>query len=64
MRCEVHVEPSAIDDGAALLACADCLDADLIVMGAYGHTRLREMVLGGVTETLLDRMTVPVLMAH
>lgn len=64
VRCEVHVEPSAIDDGAALLACADCLDADLIVMGAYGHTRLREMVLGGVTETLLDRMTVPVLMAH
>jgi nucleotide-binding universal stress UspA family protein len=64
VRCEVHVEPSPIDDGAALLACTDCLDADLIVMGAYGRPRLREVVLGGVTETLLDRMTVPVLMAH
>jgi nucleotide-binding universal stress UspA family protein len=64
VRCEVHVEPSPIDDGAALLACTDCLDADLIVMGAYGRPRLRELVLGGVTETLLDRMTVPVLMAH
>ncbi len=64
VRCEVHVEPSPIDDGAALLACTDCLDADLIVMGAYGRPRLRELVLGGVTETLLERMTVPVLMAH
>ncbi|TAK37570.1 MAG: universal stress protein, partial [Betaproteobacteria bacterium] len=34
------------------------------VMGAYGHSRLRELVLGGVTRTLLDTMTVPVLMSH
>jgi nucleotide-binding universal stress UspA family protein len=33
-------------------------------MGAYGHTRLREMVLGGATRTLLGHMTVPVLMSH
>jgi nucleotide-binding universal stress UspA family protein len=33
-------------------------------MGAYGHSRLREMVLGGVTRTLLQQMTLPVLMAH
>jgi nucleotide-binding universal stress UspA family protein len=63
-RCEVHVESLAIDDGAALLACADCLQTDLIVMGAYGHTRLREMLLGGVTQTILGSMTVPVLLAH
>jgi nucleotide-binding universal stress UspA family protein len=39
-------------------------EADLIVMGAYGHSRLRELVLGGVTRTLLEAMTVPVLMSH
>ena len=38
--------------------------ADLIVMGAYGHARWREMVLGGVTRQLLEQMTVPVFMSH
>ena len=38
--------------------------ADLIVMGAYGHTRLREMVLGGMTRDMLAETRVPVLMAH
>jgi nucleotide-binding universal stress UspA family protein len=33
-------------------------------MGAYGHSRLRELVLGGVTRTILHDMTVPVFMAH
>jgi nucleotide-binding universal stress UspA family protein len=33
-------------------------------MGLYGHSRLREMVLGGASRTLLASMTVPVLMAH
>ena len=37
---------------------------DLIVMGIYGHSRLREMVLGGVTRDILQHMTVPVLMSH
>jgi nucleotide-binding universal stress UspA family protein len=39
-------------------------NADLVVMGAYGRSRLRELVLGGVTRTLLGAMTVPVLMSH
>ncbi|MBK3775890.1 universal stress protein [Azospirillum sp. YIM DDC1] len=39
-------------------------DADLLVMGAYGHSRAREWVLGGATRSILDRMTVPVLMSH
>jgi nucleotide-binding universal stress UspA family protein len=39
-------------------------DIDLVVMGGYGHSRLREFVLGGVTRDILERMTVPVLMAH
>jgi len=40
------------------------LGADLLVMGAYGHSRLREMVLGGVTREILRKMSVPILMAH
>src|SRR5262249_8259054 len=42
---------------------ADCA-ADFIVMGGYGHSRLREFVLGGATRGVLESMTVPVLMAH
>ena len=38
--------------------------ADLIVMGGYGHSRLREFILGGVTRSVLKSMTVPVLMSH
>lgn len=52
------------DRGEALLSIAADLAADLIVMGGYGHTRFRELVLGGVTRTLLHSMTIPVLMAH
>jgi len=36
----------------------------LIVMGGYGHSRLREWVLGGATRTILESMTIPVLMSH
>ena len=43
---------------------ADGLGADLIVMGGYGHSRTRELVLGGATRTLLRHMTVPVLLSH
>jgi nucleotide-binding universal stress UspA family protein len=54
-----------VADGEALLDRAAELSADLHVVGAYGHSRLRELVLGGVTRsTLLRRMTVPVLMPH
>lgn len=48
----------------ALLSHAADVHADFIVMGGYGHSRLREMVLGGVTRTMLETMTVPVLMSH
>lgn len=47
-----------------LLSCVSSMNVDLMVMGAYGHTRLRELVLGGVTREILARMSVPVLMAH
>lgn len=53
-----------LDVGNHLLSRAADLGSDLIVMGGYGHSRMRELVLGGVTRTLLESMTVPVLMSH
>ena len=64
VNASVTREPTEIGIGEALLSrCAD-LGADLLVMGAYGHSRLTEFVLGGATRTVLQHMTVPVLMAH
>jgi nucleotide-binding universal stress UspA family protein len=59
-----RVDAPDLDVGNQLLSRAFDLSSDLIVMGAWGHSRLRELVLGGVTRTLLESMTVPVLMAH
>lgn len=59
---EGHLTANGLAD--TLLACAARMSADLIVMGGYGHTHLRERVLGGVTREILARMNVPVLMAH
>ena len=53
-----------ISVGDLLLSRAADLGADLIVMGAYGHSRVRELVLGGATRHILQHMTVPVLMSH
>lgn len=53
-----------ISVGNAILDSLVDYSADMLVMGAYGHSRLREMVLGGATETVLKQMTVPVLFAH
>jgi nucleotide-binding universal stress UspA family protein len=65
VRAEVMPTPSGgIDVGNVILSRAYDLGTDLIVMGAYGHARVREMVLGGVTRTILESMTVPVLMSH
>jgi nucleotide-binding universal stress UspA family protein len=57
MRGELDVED-------VLLSHAADSDADFIVMGGYGHSRLREFVLGGVTRSILRTMTVPTLMSH
>jgi nucleotide-binding universal stress UspA family protein len=59
-----NMECAANEVGGLLLSQLADLDADLLVMGAYGHARIREIVLGGVTRTILDSMTVPVLMSH
>ncbi len=50
--------------GELLLSRAFDLEADLMVMGCYGHSRAREWVLGGTSRTVLRSMTLPVLMAH
>ncbi len=52
------------DVGNVILSRAADHDVDLIVMGLYGHSRMREMVLGGVSRTLLAAMTVPLFIAH
>jgi len=64
VKVDLAVQRTGIDVGEALLSLAAGRQSDLIVMGGYGHTRLRELMLGGVTKTVLRSMTVPVLMAH
>ena len=68
-RHGLNVDVKRIDYGNldvpdALLSHAADYDADFIVMGGYGHSRLREFVLGGVTRSILRTMTAPVLMSH
>jgi nucleotide-binding universal stress UspA family protein len=50
--------------GDLLLSLAADRGSDLLVMGCYGHARAREWLLGGVTQRVLESMTLPVLMAH
>jgi nucleotide-binding universal stress UspA family protein len=65
VKVTVHTQSGAgYDVGAQILSRAADTSADLIVMGAYGHARVRELVLGGVTRTVLGAMTAPVLMSH
>lgn len=52
------------DAGAEILAECEEFGADLLVMGAYGHSRLREYVFGGTTETILNDATIPVLLSR
>ena len=59
-----HRELALAGVGAQLLSRAAAIGADLIVCGGYGHSRLREWMLGGVTRHLLEHMTVPVLFSH
>ena len=64
---KVEVERVVAGDlsvGNALLSHIADRGADLLVMGAYAHSRVRELVLGGATRTILESMTLPVLMAH
>ena len=59
-----RVESHGRGIGAVILAQAEEERADLLVVGGYGHSRLREMLLGGVTSYLLEHMTTPILFSH
>ena len=65
VQATMHRESTVSRDlGNLLLSLAADLSADLLVMGCYGHGRAREWVLGGASRTVLESMTLPVLMAH
>ena len=53
-----------VDVPNTILSYAADVSAEMIVMGGYGHSRLREFVLGGATKDILNSMTVPILMSH
>jgi nucleotide-binding universal stress UspA family protein len=60
----LRVKASEGDVGRLLLSTAKNLGADLMVMGAFHHSRWREFILGGVTLTVLEEATIPLFMAH
>jgi nucleotide-binding universal stress UspA family protein len=65
VKASVGAQPTGgIDVGSAILSRAADQAADLIVMGAYSQSRLRELVLGGATREVFKSMTVPTLMSH
>lgn len=65
VRCELlPVIAAANGAGRTLLQTAERSDADLLVMGCYGHSRLRELVFGGASRHVLQHMRIPVLMSH
>jgi nucleotide-binding universal stress UspA family protein len=59
-----HITGAGVEAQSAILAHAATTGANFMVMGGYGHSRLREFILGGVTRGILRSMTVPVLMSH
>lgn len=60
----VELSPDYRSVGEVLLAEASAINADLLVMGAFSHSRLRHLILGGVTKFVFEQSTLPVLMAH
>jgi nucleotide-binding universal stress UspA family protein len=65
IKVKVEMVPAAdIDVASAILSHVSDCSASMIVMGGYGHSRLREFVLGGATREILATMTVPVFMSH
>jgi len=64
VKVNVMREKTNTDVGHSLLSLADGLNSDLLVMGCYGHSRFREVMMGGATRSVLRSMKIPVLMAH
>ncbi|MFW8635407.1 universal stress protein [Cribrihabitans pelagius] len=65
VTCEIDVLSKTMPRVSdVLIRHATDTDADLMVMGAYGHSRFREAILGGATRNMLEQARIPVLMAH
>jgi nucleotide-binding universal stress UspA family protein len=65
VKVQIVTIPAAdIDVSNAILSYVADISGTLIVMGGYGHPKLRELILGGVTRDMLKSMTVPVFMSH
>jgi nucleotide-binding universal stress UspA family protein len=65
VKAQVHAIDLGIRDvGGALIDAAERFESDLVVMGAYGHSRLRERILGGATRAMLAESPWPILMMH
>ncbi|QLP97317.1 MAG: universal stress protein [Rhodoblastus sp.] len=64
VQAELKRIASDLDPGNSLLSHAADIGADMLVMGAYGHSRWREMLLGGATRQILQSMTLPAFLAH
>ena len=67
-RHGIEAEPQSVDDdddvGETLLRQAAELGCDMMVMGAYGHSRWREILMGGITRHVFEHATIPVVMCH
>lgn len=64
VAADFRTEEAASDVGAALLQAARSLNAGLMVAGGYGHSRVRQLVMGGTTRMLMRNATIPLLMSH
>jgi nucleotide-binding universal stress UspA family protein len=64
VKVDVMQEKTDAEAGEALLSLAANLNSSLLVVGCYGTSRFREILLGGATRTVLESMTIPVLMSH
>jgi nucleotide-binding universal stress UspA family protein len=64
IKVEIATRFSAHETGKSILATCKELNADLLIMGGYAHSRFREMILGGTTRTVLEEMSIPVMMSH
>ena len=64
VTAEIHAIRRSDGDADGLATAADDMDADVVVAGAYGHSRIKEWALGGVTRTLLRRGVRPSLISH
>lgn len=64
IKVETRTNDSDDEPGEIILAIAREIDADLVMMGAYGRSRLRELILGGTTKHMLSHATMPLWLSH